>query len=378
VADDALTPSRRLVAPDTDTERDLVPPGAEASPPEAMPSAKLTRRRVIAFVIFVASALAFLYFVLPKLAGLKDSWNRIEQGDPAWLVLGVVFEALSFLGYVLLFRIVFVRGESRVDWRESYQITMAGVAATRLFAAAGAGGLALTAWALRRSGMEPKLVACRMVAFMALLYAVYMGTLVVCGVALYLGVLDGGRHFALTIVPAIFGAGVFAIVLGASFLPAGFERQARHWATGRGRIARAAGRLATLPASLATGTRTAIGLVRAREPLVLGAVMWWAFDILTLWASFRAFGGAPAGGVIVMAYFVGMLGNLLPLPGGIGGVDGGMIGAFAAFGVDPGLAIVAVLVYRAFAFWLPTLPGAVAYLQLRRTVHRWDEEGALA
>ena len=57
--------------------------------------------------------------------------------------------------------------------------------------------------------------------------------------------------------------------------------------------------------------------------------------------------------MLVVAFFVGMLGNLLPLPGGIGGVDGGMIGAFAAFNVDTGLAVVAVLVYRAFTFWLP-------------------------
>jgi uncharacterized protein (TIRG00374 family) len=62
---------------------------------------------------------------------------------------------------------------------------------------------------------------------------------------------------------------------------------------------------------------------------------------------------------------------LLPLPGGIGGVDGGMIGAFTAFGVNVELSVVAVLAYRAFAFWLPTLPGAVAYFQLRRTVQRW-------
>ncbi len=73
-----------------------------------------------------------------------------------------------------------------------------------------------------------------------------------------------------------------------------------------------------------------------------------------------------------MAYFVGMVGNTLPLPGGIGGVDGGMIGAFTAFGVPVQLAVVAVLAYRGFAFWLPTLPGAVAYLQLRRTVARWQ------
>jgi uncharacterized protein (TIRG00374 family) len=76
-----------------------------------------------------------------------------------------------------------------------------------------------------------------------------------------------------------------------------------------------------------------------------------------------------------MAYFTGMLGNLLPLPGGIGGVEGGMIGALIAFGVPGGLAVVAVLSYRAFAFWLPTIPGAVAYLQLRHTVDRWRGAG---
>ena len=70
----------------------------------------------------------------------------------------------------------------------------------------------------------------------------------------------------------------------------------------------------------------------------------------------------------------GMLGNLLPLPGGLGGVEGGMIGAFAAFGVNLELAVLAVLSYRAISFWLPTLPGAVAYFQLRRTVARWRTE----
>ena len=80
--------------------------------------------------------------------------------------------------------------------------------------------------------------------------------------------------------------------------------------------------------------------------------------------------------MLVIGFFVGMLGNLLPLPGGIGGVDGGMIGAFAAFNVDTGLAVVAVLVYRAFTFWLPTIPGVIAYLQLRKTVERWRLERA--
>ena len=62
------------------------------------------------------------------------------------------------------------------------------------------------------------------------------------------------------------------------------------------------------------------------------------------------------------------------LTGGIGGVDGGMIGAFSAFGIPVQVTVVSVLAYRVLAFWLPTLPGAVAYFQLRRTVHRWRAE----
>ena len=129
----------------------------------------------------------------------------------------------------------------------------------------------------------------------------------------------------------------------------------------------------TVPALAASGVRTAIELIRERDPGLLGAVAWWGFDIGVLWAMFHAFGSPPPFTVIWMAYFVGMLGNLLPLPGGLGGVEGGMIGAFAAFGVDFDLAVLAVLSYRGISFWLPTIPGRVAYFQLRRTVARWRE-----
>lgn len=134
-----------------------------------------------------------------------------------------LLEAMSFLGYVALFRGVFVRGGSRIGWRASYEITMAGLAATRLLASAGAGGVALTAWALRRSGLEPRIVACRMIAFMALLYGVYMGMLVICGLGLYLGVFPGANPFAITMIPAIFGATVILIFLAVSLLPGKFR-----------------------------------------------------------------------------------------------------------------------------------------------------------
>ncbi|MFZ0040917.1 MAG: lysylphosphatidylglycerol synthase transmembrane domain-containing protein, partial [Solirubrobacteraceae bacterium] len=327
------------VAPDADAGADV----------EEMPRVRLTRGRLIASAIFVVSTVAFLYFVLPKLLGLRDTWNRVQHGNGWWLGLAALLEVCSFGGYVLLFRGVFVRGESRIDWRASYEITMAGLAATRLFASAGAGGIALTAWALRRSGMEPRVVACRIIAFTALLYAVFMGSLVVVGVGLYLGVFPGEAPFAITVIPAIFGASVIAIFLAVSLLPGDFDRLVARWLHG-GRVGRLAAHIAAAPAAAASGVRTAIGLVRARDKSLPGALAWWGFDIAVLWSCFHAFGEAPPPAVIVMSYFVGMLGNVLPLPGGIGGVDGAMIGAFTAFGVAAPLAVVAVLAYRAFAF----------------------------
>jgi uncharacterized protein (TIRG00374 family) len=345
--------------------------GGGAEHAEQMPRVRFTRARLLASVLFVVSAVAFLYLVLPKLVGLQTTWNRLQQGNVWWLAVALVLEAISFAGYIALFRAVFVHKTTRIDWRASYEITMAGLAATRLFAAAGAGGIALTAWALRRSGMAPRLVACRLVTFMVVLYAVYMLALVVDGLGLYLGVWPGTAPFAITVIPAIFGATVSVVFLAVSLLPGDFDRLVARWTGGGGRLGGLARRLATVPNTAATGVRTAMRLVREREAGLLGAVVWWGFDIATLWACFHAFGASPPTAVVVMAYFVGMLGNVLPLPGGIGGVDGGMIGAFSVFGVPVQTAIVSVLAYRAFAFWLPTVPGAVAYLQLRRTVNRW-------
>jgi len=351
---------------------------AQGSGAEPMPRVLLTRRQIVGSLLFILISVGFLYFVLPKLTGLGTTVHRIERGDTWWIAIGIVLEALSFAGYVVLFRAVFVRGHGRIGWRESYEITMAGVVATRLFAAAGAGGVALTAWAVRRSGMEPRLVACRMIAFMVLLYVVYAGSLLIDGIGLGTGLFPGGGSFAITFVPAIVAAVMFAIAGAVALLPGDIERRMAGWASGSGRVAHLLAGGATVPALAASGVRTAIGLIREREPGVLGSLAWWGFDISVLWAMFHAFGSPPPFTVIWMAYFVGMLGNLLPLPGGLGGVEGGMIGALVAFGVEVNLAVLAVLSYRGIAFWLPTIPGAVAYFQLRRTVARWRDEQAVS
>jgi hypothetical protein len=147
----------------------------------------------------------------------------------------------------------------------------------------------------------------------------------------------------------------------------------------RAHVCGAAGHLAPARGRAAgEGAGHSLRLARRADPGLIGAFLWWGADIAVLWACFRAFGAAPPAAVVVVAYFVGMLANTLPLPGGIGGVDGGMIGALVAFGADSGLAVVAVLAYRGFAFWLPIAPGALAWVSLRRTVARWDEEDSPA
>ncbi len=336
---------------------------------------KSSRRRTTIFIIAVVVAAGAVYFFLPELADLNKVLERLREGDPWWLFLALLFELCSFAGYVVLFRAVFIDKDSRISWVASYQITMAGVAATRFFAAAGAGGIALTYWAVRRSGMRRRTVACRLVSFMVLLYGVFMITLLIDGILLRTGVFSGKAPFEVTVIPAIFAGTVILIFLLATLIPGDLERRLEKLSKGKRKLAKIASRLATGPALLSEGTRHALKEVKKRNIGLLGAPMWWAFDILVLWACFKAFGDAPPQAVLVMGYFVGMIANLLPFfPGGVGAVDAGMVGAYALFGVPADAAVVAVLSYRGFAFWLPTVPGLIAYLQLRRTVKKWDSD----
>jgi uncharacterized protein (TIRG00374 family) len=362
------------MADDRAPVQDVNAHGGEAEDDEEMPKMGITRERAVLFGLFVVSAIAFLYFVLPQLSDVKDTWGKLDQGDPIWLAVAFGLQLAATASYIAVFQGVHVPPGYPIRFRESYQITMAGLAATRLFAAGGAGGVALTAWALRRSGMPRREVAERMIAFLVLTYAVYMLALIVCGFGLRYGIFPGSAPYGVTMIPAYIALVAIAIFLAITFLPADLSRRLSAWRPKTSRLGRVLRFLASGPERLGGGTRFALHLVRHPDWALLGTLGWWGFNIAVLWASCKAFGHAPPIAVVVQAHFVGLLANLLPLPGGIGGVDGGMIGALIAFDVDPGVAVVAVLVYRGFAFWLPTLPGAIAYLQLRRTVARWRQE----
>jgi putative heme transporter len=342
------------------------------------------RRKLVSGMLLVLLLVVAIYVLFPKIVGADEAVNKLDEATWYWVLIAIGFNVLAFAAYVALFRGVLggTREDEvhrRLDLRASYLITMAGLAATRIFSAAGAGGIVLTYWALRKAGMPRRRAACRMVAFLILTYFVYAAALVIFGVLLRSGVLPGEAPLAGTVVPAAISGGLIALFLMIALIPQDFERRIEHYARGY-RRARHLRRVATGPATLSTGVRTAIAYLRhPRQGLLAvgGAVGFWAANIGILWASFEAFGGDVPVGVLVQGFFVGMAANLIPSPaGGVGAVDAGMIGAFAIFGIDDSIVFPAVLTYRVIAFWLPIPPGIVAFLQLRGTVAVWDSERA--
>src|SRR3954469_16380165 len=200
-----------------------VPTNADLPAEDSLSLGGISARKALLLVGAAAIMLVSLVLLAPAFADLPDAWKRLQSGEMRWLTLALVFEVLSFLGHIVLFSAIAKDGGSgsRIGLWASTQINLAGHAATRLFASAGAGGIALTAWAMRRSGMERADVASRMVTFLVLLYGVYMAALVVGGLGLYTGLLPGGGSFAITVVPAIFGAAVIAAVASAQWVTPG-------------------------------------------------------------------------------------------------------------------------------------------------------------
>jgi len=337
-----------------------------------------TTKRMLQTGAVVLILLVGIYFLFPKLVGLGDAVGKLGEADPIWIAVAVVFSIASYATYIALFKAVVGGEDLRLTWGETYQINMAGVAATLLFSAGGAGGVALTYWALRKAGMRRREVARRMVAFVSLHYAFYPLALIVFGLLLRTGVVNGENSVELTIIPAAV-AGVM-IVLGVlvTLIPADVEGRLMPHVRGehmRSFVEWASG----VPETLGEGFRFALGLFthpRKGGLAVLGAAGFWAASIGVLWASFHSLGIHVPLAVVVQGFFLGMVANLFPLaPAGVGAVDAGMIGAFVLFGLPEETVFPAILIFRLVSFWMPIPPGVVAFFQLRNTVRRWEDEG---
>lgn len=342
---------RRLVAEPLPT-----PPSGVELPREFEP------RRLARRAITVIAILALIGLVVALAPGLGEVRDRLAGADPGWLALGVAFEALSCASYVLMFRPVFC---SHMWRRTSWEIAWSELAMGSIVPASGAGGLALGAWILHRGGMPAERIAKRSVAFFLVKSAVNFVAVAVIGAALAVGLLGPQLSLWLTAVPAAASVLVIVAVLAIGRLgpgePAleGAGRVRRWWAAAR--------------KPLVGGTAEAVEIIRSRDPLVLvGAVGYWAWDNAVLWATYHAFGASPALSVVLMGYLIGQLGGALPLPGGLGGIDGGLLGALVVYGAPVAQTAAAVLAYRVILFWLPLIVGAVAFASLRRGLNHPD------
>jgi putative heme transporter len=348
---------------------------------------RLASPRALVFIFLgIAVAIVGLYVLLPKLVGVSDAFNRIGEAKWYWIVVALGFIVVAFAAYAAVFKAVVGGGPEagippgRLDLRASYEITMAGFAGSTFFSAAGAGGLVIIYWALRKAGMQARRAACRMVALLVLLYSFYALSVIVFGILLRTGVLSGSNPAGGTIVPAAVSGVLCILAVLIALIPGDFERRIGVLQQRQGRTARIARRLATIPGTVATGVRTAWD--RLRDPdtgwlAVLGGLCYWGGNIGVLWASFHAYGVEVPFGVVVQGFFVGMAANVIPSPAaGAGPVDAGMIAAFLLFDIPSNSVFPAVLTYRLIAFWVPTIPGIIAYFQLRGTVRGWERMDA--
>ncbi len=323
-------------------------------------SAHKLRSRLL-FVLALVLAVVAAVVLLPGLGELR---TRLEHASLGWLALGVVLKVLSGLGYVAVFRMIFCR---LMSWRVSFQIGMSELGANALIPTGGAGGLALGAWALKRGGMQGEEIARRTVAFFLLTSLPNVLGVIVLGLALATGAIGGEGNLLLTLLPALIAAGGIGLALLAGRIAkrlsrrldarAGAEPSRRELVLIKGLTA------------VGDGVKEALALLReGNVVLILGLIAYLAFDVMIVWATFHSLGPAPPLAILWIAYLIGELGGLIPVPGGIGGVDAGLVGTLALYNVSLTNATGAVLAYRAIALWVPAVVGGLAFLALRRTL----------
>jgi uncharacterized membrane protein YbhN (UPF0104 family) len=301
--------------------------------------------------VLVAALFAAVVFLLGGL--VPGARRRLADADPAWIVLAVALELVACAGYVALFHAVFARPPMTTRARRSTQIALAELGGFAVVPA-GLGGPAARIWGLRREGMSWRMLGVRTVAHAPIFNAPYIVAALVLGIGVLVGAGPGHAPLAVALAPA-------GVVVGAVLLFG---------------LISAAGRLRKLdrPSGWRHTLREVLRLVpegiRELPPLlrdpraILGAVGFWVGDCAVLWAAFHAVGSVPPIGVIALGYMLGQLGNALPLPGGVGGVEPVMLGVLTASGVGAAAGAAAIVCYRAIALGVQATLGAIAVATL--------------
>jgi uncharacterized membrane protein YbhN (UPF0104 family) len=325
-----------------------------SSSPENLSSGHLVRRLLMLVVLL--AIIAILVFSLPGLGSLR---HRFSDADWRLLVVIGLLKLGSCLSNIVAFRDVFC---PRMGWRFSYQLGMAEQATNVLVPTGGAGGLALGAWALHQEGMPTDKIARRSVCFFVLTSLPNFACTMVLAPVLLTGAFHGSVPAAPTIVFGVLAWTTAAVI-------AALPRLLHRFGAAGDRRGGLAGKLRIAATSLEEGIRDVGQLLRDRRwRAILGACGYLGFDIAALCVGFLAFGSHDPLGPLVFGYVIGQLGGLIPLPGGIGGTDGGLIGALVLYGAPLSTATAAVLAYRAFQLGVPAVLGTIAFFNLRHTL----------
>lgn len=318
---------------------------------------RVARRHLFLGGVGAVLLLVGVALLLGKAAGYARLLHDLRAADPRWLLLALAGEAVCFAGYIVSLRAVTrFEGGPRLALGDAAHLAFATLGAGRLFVGGGAGALAIDYWALRRAGAPKDEAAARVVALSLLpLAAVWTGTWLA---ALTLTPAEPARAPLHLTLPWLVG-------VPAVFAAARFYRAPR-W---HGRLGRLGARLGRWPATLDVGfslVRRLVARPRANALALAAAALYWAGDAVCLWAGLRAFGVSIDPARLLLAYGTGSLASLLPLPfGGIGSADAAIAASVRAVGVPFAPALLGVLAYRLFSYWLPTVPGIAAFAALQ-------------
>jgi uncharacterized membrane protein YbhN (UPF0104 family) len=330
----------------------------DRSPGQIVPS----RWRAVVGVFAALLLVVGVGLLLARAAGFAEVRDAIEKADSRWFVACLGAQVVALSAYADVFRGAFRwRGRPDPGFRLGAHVMLASIGATRVFAAGGVGAIAVTYWCFRRARFPADEALVRVLGFNALFYVAFAvgawSAALVAATGLWGEVSLAFAAPWLVLVPICVGAAVFVTQ------PGRVERLTR---PGGSLVRRA-----LAYAIAATAWVRSVLPDPAGRRLLAATVLYWAGNVACLWAALRSVDETVALPELVLAFAAGHAATILPLPlGGVGGVDAAMTYALTAVGVPLALALVAVGVYRLFAFWAPTIPALAALLLVPRAGSR--------
>jgi uncharacterized membrane protein YbhN (UPF0104 family) len=317
-------------------------PGADPAEPVGAPSPTLDQHRLPRRLIGAVLVVAVMISLLLALPPLRHVATAIEHMSPAWLAVALLLELASGASFVIIFRHFF----DRVPASAARELAWTEMGTGALLPGGGLGAYAAGGWLLHRAGLSPRRIVERSSGLFFLTSATNVAAMASAGIVLALGVGGGPRDFPHAVLPIIGAAIATAVVLALPVLCRG-QRIRQSWLR-----------------DLLSGIRTAERALIRPGWRLLGAAGYLGFDIAVLWVTFAATSHRLPVAALVLAYLIGYLANLIPIPGGVGVLEGGLAGMLIVYGAPAAQAAAAVLVYHAIAFWIPSLGGLAAYWRL--------------